>query len=448
MTEKAQKQRARRISSAEALAWALNLRLNNTLAKFILCALTQYVDGDGICFVSVSTISEDTELVTQTIRSRLAWLEEIGVIARTPQWIDEFGNRNSTGKGRRTSDNIRLMVALDAVQIEERAQNKGRKNHSEVEGQSHEEQDVDPQYLAGSADGVPPSCPPALPPPCHSNRPSNCVQGLISEPEHEPEHESPPPPSGGDVNASDDVSEVRENEHFVEFWRNYPGHEAMERYRALEIFVTLTAEEQQHARAAVPLLAATLEKLKRRPRDAHKWLATQGWREFPQAKLPPKGTLPQRRMIRGDEMRAVMLAVKIAGLRPLSPVVTRSAEDMRSSEVIFWGREIGADLLVLVKFEGADDGQWHVALEGTAHFAAWRDRLKAWVGSVEPLRIWLEPYLPEVHGLPGSDPAFRPRKSSPGLRVPGLWPPLKDGSWSTTDPPESLMTDTDWNNIK
>lgn len=458
-----EKKRARRISSAEALAWALNLRLNNTIAKFILCVLAQYVDGDGICFVSVNTISEDTELVTQTIRSRLGWLEEIGVIARTAQWIDEFGNRNSTGKGRRTSDNIRLMVALDAVQLEERAKNKSRKNPSEIEGQSDREQDidpprhagssdmeqdVDPQYLAGSEDGMPPSCPSALPPNCHSNRPSSCVQGLISEHEHEHEHESPPNPPPGDVRASEDDLDVRENEHFVGFWENYPAHEAMERYRALEIFVTMTVEEQIHARAAAPLLAVTLEKLKRRPRDAHKWLATQGWREFPQAKLPPKGIAPARRLIRGNELRAVALAMKIAGLRPLSAVVTKSAEDGRSSEGIFWGREIGPDLLAMAKFEGTDDGQWDVTLEGNPQFAAWRDRLKTWVGTVEPQRIWLEPYIAEVHGLAGSDPAFRPRKSSHGFRVPHPWPPLKDGSWSTAGPPLADLSEQELADFK
>jgi hypothetical protein len=45
----------------------------------------------------------------------VAWLEDIGVIARTAQWIDEFGHRSGNGRGRRTSDNIRLMIDLDEV---------------------------------------------------------------------------------------------------------------------------------------------------------------------------------------------------------------------------------------------------------------------------------------------------------------------------------------------
>jgi hypothetical protein len=47
--------------------------------------------------VSIPTLAEDTELSQQTVRNRLAWLEEIGAIARLPQWIDEYGRRNGDG---------------------------------------------------------------------------------------------------------------------------------------------------------------------------------------------------------------------------------------------------------------------------------------------------------------------------------------------------------------
>src|SRR4051812_17517490 len=112
------KRRARRIAADEAHAWARNLRLNNPHAKLTLSMLTQYVDGDGYCFVSIPTLAEDTELSQQTVRNRLAWLEEIGAIARMPQWIDEYGRRKSDGPGKRTSDRIRLMIDVEPEEIE------------------------------------------------------------------------------------------------------------------------------------------------------------------------------------------------------------------------------------------------------------------------------------------------------------------------------------------
>jgi hypothetical protein len=102
--------RARRIASDEAHAWARNLRLGNPQAKLVLSMITLYVDGEGCCFVSIPALAEDCEMSPDTIRRRLAWLEGLGVIARTPQWLDAQGHRNSTGPGRRTSDLIRLLM--------------------------------------------------------------------------------------------------------------------------------------------------------------------------------------------------------------------------------------------------------------------------------------------------------------------------------------------------
>src|ERR1700761_1206568 len=96
------KRRARRIAADEAHAWARNLRLGNKDAKFVLCMSTLYVDGDGYCFVAIPTLAYDCEMSADTVRRRLVWLEEIGAINRISQWIDEKGNRNSDGRGKRT----------------------------------------------------------------------------------------------------------------------------------------------------------------------------------------------------------------------------------------------------------------------------------------------------------------------------------------------------------
>jgi hypothetical protein len=115
------KPRARRIGSDEAHSWARNLKLGNPYAKLVLSMLTLYVQGDGVCFVGIEALAEDTELSTDTVRKRLAWLEDVGAIARFPQWVDASGRRNGDGNGKRTTDEIRLLLSADADAIERRA---------------------------------------------------------------------------------------------------------------------------------------------------------------------------------------------------------------------------------------------------------------------------------------------------------------------------------------
>lgn len=116
------RRRPRRLASDEAHAWARNLRLNkNVEAKLLLMMLALYVDSNGCAFVGIPTLAEDAELSAQTIRRRLAWLEEIGAIARVPQWIDSGGRRNGDENGKRTSDLIMFLYGADPDIIERRA---------------------------------------------------------------------------------------------------------------------------------------------------------------------------------------------------------------------------------------------------------------------------------------------------------------------------------------
>src|SRR5216683_412798 len=121
MTTIDRKRRPRRIAADEAHAWARNLKLGNIHAKLVLSMLTLYVDGEGAAFVGIPSLAEDCELSPDTVRRRLAWLEDIGVLARVPQWLDENGNRNSTGRGKRTTDLIKLLFENDQGDIEDRA---------------------------------------------------------------------------------------------------------------------------------------------------------------------------------------------------------------------------------------------------------------------------------------------------------------------------------------
>lgn len=400
-----EKRRARRIAADEAHAWARNLRLNNPHAKLTLSMVSLYVDGDGYCFVSIPTLSDDTELSTQTVRNRLAWLEEIGAIARLPQWIDEYGRRNGEGKGKRTSDLIRLMIDVDPDVIEAGAR-------GELETVSREVSPMPQTGLNEPAETVSPT--PAL------RQPYDSAEGLNSE----PEPESPPkPPSGGRVSDRSALEES-EPEDFEPAWQAWPGHQAMRRDLALAEFRQLEPDKQRLCRAAI-LPFVDLQKRLRRDTmpNFHLWIRQRRFEEFPNARLPDP--VPERRWLDGEELAGLQLAARMAR-RPL-----RLVEDGERGRGLWSTRPQQADLVTIARFAGDDPATWLQVELGTPQFAAWRDRLALWLGvEVEAERAFIEEHDPAVHDLPALHPNFRLRKSKMVLRVPADWPPHRDGSWS------------------
>jgi len=151
MIDKTQKHRARRVASDEAHAWARSLQLNNPVGKSVLRALTLYVNGDGSCFVSIDQLAEDTDLSPDTVRRRLVWLEQIGAIVRLPQWLDGNGRRNSEARGKRTTDDIRLLIEANIEEIERRA--KGQEPENSSSG-GPDGTDISPSSLRGLNEAV------------------------------------------------------------------------------------------------------------------------------------------------------------------------------------------------------------------------------------------------------------------------------------------------------
>lgn len=400
--------RARRIAADEAHAWARNLRLNNPHAKLTLSMVSLYVDGDGYSFVSIPTLADDTELSPQTVRNRLAWLEEIGAIARLPQWVDEYGRRNSEGKGRRTSDLIRLMIDVDPDVIEAGAR-------GEIEAVSRE---VAPMPQTGANQVEEPVDPtPTL------RRPYDSAEGLNSE----PDPESPPePPSGGREGDREDLEES-EPEHFAPAWQAWPGHEAMRRDLALAEFRQLEPDKQRLCRAAILPFVELQKRLRRDTMpNFHLWIRQRRFEEFPNARLPDPS--PERRWMDGDELAGLQLVCRMAR-RPLPRLVN----DDSGRGLGLWSlKPHQADLAAMARFASGDPSQWDQVELGTPQFAAWRDRLALWLGGeIEAERVWSEAHDPAVHDLPALHPNFRLRKSKMVLRVPAAWPPHRDGSWSS-----------------
>jgi hypothetical protein len=403
-TERA-KPRARRIAADEAHAWARNLRLRNHHAKSVLRSLTLYIDGDGFCYVAIPTLAEDCELSDDTVRRRLAWLEDIGAVTRRPQWIDERGLRNADGRGKRTTDQYRLMFDADPEEIEARAAGLEVVVSREVSPSSQ-------QGLTPADETVSPA--PAL------RQPSHCGEGLTSE----PEPESPPKPPSGGREGDREALEEREPEDFDPAWQSWPAG-AKRRDLALAEFRELEPDKQRLCRAAV---GPFLESQKRLKRDTvpnfHLWIRQRRFEEFPNARLPEPA--PERRWIEGEELAGLLLAGRMARRAP------RLVDDAERGWGMWSTRPLQADLVTMARFAGDDPATWLQVELGTPQFAAWRDRLALWLGvEVEAERVWTEDHNPAVHDLPALHPNFRLRKSKMVLRVPADWPPHRDGTWST-----------------
>lgn len=424
MTAQIRPRRRQRIASDEAHAWARHLRLGNAYAKSVLLALTHYVNDAGVCIAGLSTLADDTDLSVDTVRKRLKFLEEIGVIARFPRWIDDRGRANSDGRGKQTTDEIRLMIDADPEVIEARA----RGDVGDVE----DVVTVAPD--GGGATTVSPSCQQGL------NHGAESVRGglgvgqgsLCGNPldsfEPEPEDSPPTPPPGG---VCEEIFEEGkqakepedEPEHFAAFFEACPGWRTQERARACRMFAALAPDERIKARAAAPLYAKECDRARKKARDAWKLIREQFWINFPDARIAEKP--PPRVWIDAVDASGLVVALEIARGAPPGNMFVRDG-----CVLGLWRRApIQSDLAALGMFASSPRENWIDVFVGSSEFAAWRERLQAWTGDrVEGRRIHVEPHDSTVHDLPPTHPGFRLRKSAKGLRVPCRWPPRRDGT--------------------
>lgn len=388
MTKIRRNERPRRIAADEAHSWARNLRLGNHHGKNVLKALTLYVDGDGYCFTAISTLAWDVELSDDTVRRRLQWLEEIGAIVRHPQWIDERGVRNGDGRGKRTSDNIRLMFDGDQAEIEARAA-----------GQSEPvSREVSPSSLRGLNNGADPICYNVSPAPA-LGQPSHCGEGLISEPE--PESSPLPPSRGRESDDQDPDLEESEPEHFDPAWRGWRGHEVMRRDLALAEFRKLDPDKQRLCRAAVPLFWALQDRLKRSTvPNFHTWIRSGGFLEFPTATLEPR---PSSTSYAADGREAQAIKGLFGFARV--PVFEHRGE-------VVYPLPVTAQVLAFAALPARSAWQW---IEERGQLAAWGQFLAAHIHKPRPdLTIT-------------RNDGDAPRR---GFWAPWPWPPRKDGTIS------------------
>lgn len=415
----AQPPRKRRIASDEASSWARNITLNNSNAKSVLRALAGYVNEEGICFVGLITLAKDCELSISTVRSRLLLLEEVGAIVRMAQWLDDRGRRNGDGRGKRTTDDVRLMMDADPDEIEARA--RARKLGAS-EPDDAEEKDTDPPTSDGFSPspgrGLNPPDQPISPPhggglnqvqdsvshPLALCQPSNYVQGLDSlNCNYEPEESPPYPPPGGahasrSTNFQDDQN-LRES--FAPFEAAYPGP-VSNIERALDVWRALTAQERGQAVIGARGYAAHLADCERRRKPqavtaAHTWLKNRQWGGYlTTATLAARAAQSVMTVTGTPQWAAWSVYWTCCGYggipeHKISKYVTNDGK-MQASMPQEWPPECGPEA----------PKPWPEFCDGTPQFAAWMRRLRE---------------LPEARF------SLRSVDGKAVVRVPAEWPP-------------------------
>lgn len=68
--------------SVHALSWAFKQDIRPSARKFILVALANYADEEGVCYPSQKTLASATGQSERSVREHLAGLEEDGIIVR------------------------------------------------------------------------------------------------------------------------------------------------------------------------------------------------------------------------------------------------------------------------------------------------------------------------------------------------------------------------------
>ncbi len=379
--ERAANRRRRQMRSADfAHAWARSLQLGNPYAKSVLMALSLYVN-DETCstYVGIPTLAEDTDLSQDTVRKRLKWLEEIGAVARIARWRDDRGVVNTKGLGKRTTDDIKLLIDADPEEIEAKAF--GRFEEPDEAETGENDAEFSPRSQQGLNSGQDSASTAA-----GLGQPSQCGEGSDSlEPEQE--LDSPPDPPPGDGVRDEPF---QENRHFTTFKTSYPKWERWDWAKVRPVFAQMPDVDQRSAAAAAPLYARQLG-AKVNPMRPERFLQA---RIFANYGVTASDDAPGFSTLHPDsrEARAVIALRMVAGApRPFA------SSDGRLN----YRGDVTPPVLRFADLPPRD--QW-VTIADVEHLAAWRRFFEKHVKA--------------------------PRAAMATMCVPWPWPPNVDGSLS------------------
>jgi Helix-turn-helix domain len=375
------------------MKWAMNQATGDPRSQCLLYVIADCANPDGMAFPSVKFMAAKSQQSKATVQRRLKELEDMGAIARFPRWEDEDGKVNSEGRGRRTSDEIRLL--FDA-HIDRKSADDDHAGGSELSTSPSQ---------AETGGSQPETLPVAQ---LSDGPPSHCRDPIVNR-QNEP-NSSPYPLPGG-------------REPDPEGWEDFrPAIEAdgepIARVSiAKQLFAALSNEERKLVTQAAKGLIAWRSKQKKPPakvsaqtliRERDSWAS---WAKHTSAEAKPQ---PPRITIRHGD-------TAWRGLCVIKQMWNRSRP---GSEVVF-----ASAIPALESLAGAFDlpqENW-VNIFETAHnrqAQGWRERLAKCGFQMPPSRPIATGRVHEVLG---------PERVH-GWTVPTEWPPRMDGTLASTGP--------------
>lgn len=121
--------------SVHAIAWALDRDVSATGAKFVLVALANYADENGIAYPSQARLAKLTSQSERAVRGHLATLEKQGFIKRA---------HRHAKNGARTSDIYELSYRQNLPQAESAT---GKKRHNLPAESAREPKEEEPKGI-------------------------------------------------------------------------------------------------------------------------------------------------------------------------------------------------------------------------------------------------------------------------------------------------------------
>lgn len=411
----------RRIGSDEARAWARKLSLNNALAKGLLQFVCNYVSDDGVATVSLETLSEDSEQSVATVRRRLRWLEEMGVVALLPRWIDGDGRVNYDGRGRQVCSDIRLNLDLDLIELAMRtsdgqALGDDAAGPAEIRGSQQQPLNSEPggirqqplNPVRGISVGVPVESPPIGSEESSLKKESTPKSPSVPEASGAPQQAPPPAerPQGGIQGEQAAAPEPPGLDRLI---RNFSNPALVNRAKTLKEFLNLSAEDQHKAEDIAARFAADCRRLKKAPKRLHLWLRDRDFANY-------VGSTGALRFVPAKDPGGGAVRVLAALLGNITVPSHWGGRDEGGGAYGYWlWFELEPRFLGLAQAQ-AERHRWPEFRVGSQHHGAWQSFVDAIMG---PER---RKHLPTERGV---------------FRAPWPWPPRVDGTLSSAPEPSS-----------
>lgn len=381
--------------SIEALEWARRQWVGDAHAKSLLRAVADYAGEEGVCFPSLRRLARDCEFSEDTVRRKLKALEEGAWLVRIKSWMDDQGRRNTEGRGRETSHEIRLLLSRASEPPVEN-------NEDESNGEGlHPARVAACEASTGARGGV------AVVPPLYE-LPSN-------------EERTPNPLSGGVCEAPTGEA-IEAQESFSPFAEVYPSP-ITDMGKALAVWSALTETERSDAILGAKGYRSYIDderkaKRNRAVKDAHRWLRDKLWLGYLAAGKQSESAAERFDARENSEQwnawtvfyRCCGYATGIPNFYITGIPPSRIANVPREWPPV--GRGIDPHI------------EWITVIEGTGPFAAWLRKLRE---------------VPKVNIALRSEIIAGARVQV--IRVPCEWPPARE----STGPPGTLATESELN---